>query len=819
MAPKRKDKETEMMVKPKPDAIQVDNELFLLAFEIEARERKSNGLTFPNKFLSLLFVGFYDKLMEEVEQDQGLVKVEVILIKHAQNKRKETSAAVQTSIGSIEVMVNPHDISIGHIKVPAISIPVEQFDTNSPTPSTHTLIFRIEHCPNKILTENNADDQASNNKKSKLIKTYSTELVVTDKMKSLLEEGEYDLTVQDITNMNFKFYSPKKLTGMSWETLNASQFDYIDAQNSMMDDFSYDELFSKEPTLKFHLQWTKDSLSGYADRPAPIVCAESNKENQSNGLSLNGNTPSNDNNNTVELVNEIKSEPPAKKVRIIYHFVYNNNSRQQTEDSSDFHCPWCSLNCQNMYALLKHLKLCHARFVFTYVPIPEGARIDVSLNENYDGSYVGSPHDLLKSGGFSRASGPVRRSTVTNILVCRPRRTKHSLSEFLELDENEFDSQRPYISGHNRLYHHTMTCLPVLPKELDIDSEGESNPNWLKHKTIQMIDEFTDVNEGEKELMKLWNLHVMRFGYVGDCQIPIACDMFVEHKGKELLEKNVYKNFILHMCSLFDFGLISPENFYTTVQKIQKILNQSEEARIQLTKRNEEQAEYWKTTGIFKQIEQQKLAEEQKKKDLAEKKRQEDTKLVITATDEIQASTSSGNKTVSASVKTTSTTTVNNKNLNGTANSNRNRKSLNLSTNHNSQSNTNNTKFSNKNNSDAMKLKRGIKRRVGESDSQGSNLSLKRRRSAGSIQVSSSPGDSGKIKNRRNTFLATTRRRSTVTAVPANLAESLPKNAYPKIVLTRKSISGTHLGGGGGASIKTRQSTGNIPTPKEKNSS
>ena len=25
----------------------------------------------------------------------------------------------------------------------------------------------------------------------------------------------------------------------------------------------------------------------------------------------------------------------------------------------------------------------------------------------------------------------------------------------------------------------------------------------------QMIDEFSDVNEGEKEVMKMWNLHVM----------------------------------------------------------------------------------------------------------------------------------------------------------------------------------------------------------------------------------------------------------------------------------------------------------------------
>lgn len=62
------------------------------------------------------------------------------------------------------------------------------------------------------------------------------------------------------------------------------------------------------------------------------------------------------------------------------------------------------------------------------------------------------------------------------------------------------------------MYHHTTTCLPVYPKEMDIDSEGENDPKWLQQKTIMMIDDFTDVNEGEKELMKLWNLHVMKHG-------------------------------------------------------------------------------------------------------------------------------------------------------------------------------------------------------------------------------------------------------------------------------------------------------------------
>lgn len=226
----------------------------------------------------------------------------------------------------------------------------------------------------------------------------------------------------------------------------------------------------------------------------------------------------------------------------------------------------------------------------------------MSINELYDGSYNGSPHDLLGSvNAFSRR-GPVRRTVVTNLLVCRPRRTKHSLTEFIECDENEFDSQRPFITGHSRMYHHTMTCLPVHPKELDIDSEGESDPLWLQYKTMQMIDEFTDVNEGEKELMKMWNLHVMKYGYVGDCQIPIALDMFIDCRGRELLKKNLYRNFVLHMSSMFDFGLVSPEVMQKTIRKLQKLLFESPDLQRQVATSRKDQMEYWNKVTVHKQV-------------------------------------------------------------------------------------------------------------------------------------------------------------------------------------------------------------------------
>lgn len=118
---------------------------------------------------------------------------------------------------------------------------------------------------------------------------------------------------------------------------------------------------------------------------------------------------------------------------------------------------------------------------------------------------------------------------------------------------------------------------------------------------MMMIDEFTDVNEGEKELMKMWNLHVMKSNYVGDCQIAEACGAFLEDKGKELLEKNLYRNFILHMSSLHDFGMISPEMLYQTVQKLNQMLTDTPEAKEKMRLSLDAQREHWNAVGKYQQ--------------------------------------------------------------------------------------------------------------------------------------------------------------------------------------------------------------------------
>ncbi|CAG9561370.1 unnamed protein product [Danaus chrysippus] len=666
MPPKKREKESETNKNSKIDHLQADHELFLQAFEkptqiyrflrtrnmlspiflnrtlsyMKRRMSRSNKSRIGFKvdsllekitlkkstelqlnslggYMTLTFLGFYDKSLEEPSDYQ--VKVETLLLKICHKKRKESSSAiVEVSVGSCSVPLNP-STSEPPAMASAVSISSDTFSpSHGPNVKSYMLMLRVTVTKASMsngasTTEiTNGDDEpltkrlksssdinsSTDNKWSKL---YGSELIVYDKHnRCLLTNGEYDLVLHDVTPGGRSATiarSPHKALMAQWET--------IPNENDLQTETNPFDIFKVRPLLKLKLSWSQEPTNGLVNRPK-LYQQDSNGVKKDNTAKEKISTPRC---STSEIKNGEKSKQEStdssKRQQIIYQFLYNNNSRQQTEACDDLHCPWCSLDCGALYSLLKHLKLCHSRFNFTYFPIPGGARIDVSINELYDGSYTGSPHDLIAAQGRSRGggprAGPTRRASLTHLLVLRRRRHRHSLAEFLELDDNDVDAQRPYLTGHNRLYHHTITCLPVYPNELDIDSESETDPLWLQQKTMMMIDEFTDVNEGEKELMKMWNLHVMKYNYVGDCQIPLACQMFLQMKGKELLEKNLYRNFILHMCSLHDFGLLSPVALYQTVQMLNQMLADSADAKEKMRDSLRAQRDHWNAVGKYQQ--------------------------------------------------------------------------------------------------------------------------------------------------------------------------------------------------------------------------
>ncbi|XP_048847393.1 polycomb protein suz12-A-like [Brienomyrus brachyistius] len=552
-----------------------------MLFKVEKMRGEQESHSFASH-LQLTFTGFFHKVekpSQNSENEQNSVSLEVLLVKVCHKKRKDVSCPVkQVPTGKKQVPLNPDTSQTKLGNFPSLVVSSNEFEpSNSHMVKSYSLLFRVSRpgrgelnglangemenidvneelpCRKKRSSSHRVDEET----------TYVAQMTVFDKNRRLqLLDGEYEVSMQEMEDCPV---SKKRAT---WETIQDGKW---------LPPF---ETFSQGPTLQFTLRWT-DDISDRSTAPVakPLATRNSDSvlpESRPGPLRPAQAVAVKDSVGTdVQTKKEQIILEPRQKLRIFYQFLYNNNTRQQTEARDDLHCPWCTLNCRKLYSLLKHLKLSHSRFIFNYVPHPKGARIDVSINECYDGSYVGNPQDIHSQPGFAFSrNGPVKRTPVTHVLVCRPKRTKPSLSEFLESEDGELEQQRTYISGHNRLYFHSDSCMPLRPQEMEVDSEDERDPEWLREKTITQIDEFTDVNEGEKEVMKLWNLHVMKHGFIADNQMNQACLLFVEKCGSYIVEKNLCRNFLLHLVSMHDFNLISVVTIDKAMVQLQEMQQQ-----------------------------------------------------------------------------------------------------------------------------------------------------------------------------------------------------------------------------------------------------
>lgn len=67
------------------------------------------------------------------------------------------------------------------------------------------------------------------------------------------------------------------------------------------------------------------------------------------------------------VLSSVDPPPPVQgSIRVLYNITLGNTGQQQTESRNDFRCPWCNLNCLNLYSLTKHLKNSHTGFLIRY---------------------------------------------------------------------------------------------------------------------------------------------------------------------------------------------------------------------------------------------------------------------------------------------------------------------------------------------------------------------------------------------------------------------------------------------------------------------
>ncbi|VDO14883.1 unnamed protein product [Rodentolepis nana] len=278
--------------------------------------------------------------------------------------------------------------------------------------------------------------------------------------------------------------------------------------------------------------------------------------------------------------------------------------------------------------LLAHLRSCHPRFRFRAIQSPKKLLLQIYLEEAYDGSNESIPHPIPRSyrpkansptengvdislpvtsasrnpyhfplvGGWTGYSGdpennlrfarklatsrflhsrrsPLKRTPFTHLIYWRAIENISSLTKknkmlSMALAKETISALKEDATKmvkHRRKFYHSSTLQQITAGDT-YDSEAEESAKWLRDQYQRRVQEITDVNKGEKELMQIWNAYILsvrpRDIVVADCNIDQLLMGFVKSYGVRMNIQNLRNSFILHLTNLYDYGILSPTSMH-----------------------------------------------------------------------------------------------------------------------------------------------------------------------------------------------------------------------------------------------------------------
>ena len=89
------------------------------------------------------------------------------------------------------------------------------------------------------------------------------------------------------------------------------------------------------------------------------------------------------------------------------------------------------------------------------------------------------------------------------------------------------------------------------------------------------ITQFIDISENDKQFFKLWNSFI-KSNHLENKSINFEKIIinFLKDNAKELYEKNIRRNFILHLVCIYDNNQLSDENLKNIIDKMDKIFEE-----------------------------------------------------------------------------------------------------------------------------------------------------------------------------------------------------------------------------------------------------
>eukprot|EP01147_Barroeca_monosierra_P003784 gene3784-6306_t len=313
--------------------------------------------------------------------------------------------------------------------------------------------------------------------------------------------------------------------------------------------------------------------------------------------------------------------------KIIVRFKYGpRNVLCQMQEITDARCPWCKEACRTIFGLLKHLSLCHYHFSYEFAKSCAGdsyidvypleslayacrsdrqdrSGIQTSLGRSYSSEPIYEEMEAYRSvqignkqvdslsnqQDISGQEVHVIHSTISKTFMFVGYRAPYffSFQEFsigpCRVSAGEFAVRKARLANSQRKYYASQFCVQKDPDSCNDSDDEADDESWLKLESDLLLDEFNDVNGGEKSFMKLWNSflrknmvpkaplvhHDVRFC---DRRFPSLVLDFVRDYQAILRRGRLINNLKIHLALLVSYGIITRADVVAALQILDNLI-------------------------------------------------------------------------------------------------------------------------------------------------------------------------------------------------------------------------------------------------------
>jgi len=134
-----------------------------------------------------------------------------------------------------------------------------------------------------------------------------------------------------------------------------------------------------------------------------------------------------------------------------------------------------------------------------------------------------------------------------------------------------------HCPSSDRQFFHGLNWTPVTKVgEEEEEEEMECDTSWMEEYSKRKLMEIEDTNDGEREMMTMWNDHITSYPYqsIGFRGLEQVLREFVPKISSALLRSKdrLLGNFLLHLSNMVQGGLITQRTVLATLTPLQETL-------------------------------------------------------------------------------------------------------------------------------------------------------------------------------------------------------------------------------------------------------